>query len=84
LTQDGYLSITVYRNEAQKYYKDTLNDVEVVSSEQDILQMSFEHFPDAQIFTNKHILGTHLSYINYEVIKDKVIILFGLKQLYMD
>lgn len=66
------LAEIVNRNEAQKYYKDALNYVEVVSSEQDIHEMSFEHFLDPQLFINEHILGTHLSYVNYEVIKDKV------------
>jgi len=59
----------VDRNTAQKYYKDALENVKTVLTEQEIMQLPFEYFLNPQSFIEEHILGTDLSYENYDAIE---------------
>jgi hypothetical protein len=62
----------VHEYEIKKCYEDALKNVEIVFSEQDIMQMPLEHFLDPQSFIKEYILGTQISYVNYEIIKEKI------------
>jgi len=57
---------------ARKYYNEALDNVQKVLSEEEILKLPFEHFLEPQTFIDEYILGTHISYINYEVMKEKM------------
>ena len=60
------------RNKANKLYKEAISNIIEIHSEETIKQMTIEHFLDPQAFIDEHILGTHISYINYQLLCDKV------------
>lgn len=60
------------KEDAKKYYREALDNVQKVFSEEDIMKLPLEHFLEPQSFINEFILGTHISYINYEGIKKKL------------
>lgn len=53
---------------AKQMYEDALRNVIKVSSLEECQQMSTEQFLEPKAYINEHILGTHISSVNYKVI----------------
>ena len=58
--------------ESVKYYAEALKNIQVVYSKEDVMQFPIEHFLQPRSFINEHILGTHISYVNYKTLSDKI------------
>jgi hypothetical protein len=60
------------RIKARKYYTDALNNVIKINSEIDINNTPFTYFLEPCNFINENILGTHLTYVNFNEITEKI------------
>ena len=63
-----YLAELYTGSAAKQTYEDALRNVIKVSSLEECQQMSTEQFLEPKVYINEHILGTHISSVNYKVI----------------
>ena len=66
-----YLAELYTKNDAKKMYQKAITNIIKVHSAEEIAQMPVEQFVEPQNFINEHILGTHITYLNYETLIEK-------------
>lgn len=60
------------KEEAKKYYREALDNVQEIFLEENIMKLPLEHFLEPQSFINEFILGTHMIKARYDEIKEKL------------
>ena len=60
----------VDRQYASTYFKDALSNIEKVMSDEDINSMTVDDFVNIKNFIKEEIIGTHISYVNYNGLLD--------------
>lgn len=60
------------KTNALKLFNDAALHIRKVSSMEDLAQMTDEDLATSEAYINEHILGTHVSFVNYDILLDKI------------
>lgn len=70
-TNRRYLAELYAGDKAKEMYTEAMSNVVKVHSKSELEQMTIVQLVEPEAFINEHILGTHISYINYEILCDE-------------
>jgi len=67
-----FLAELYEKEQSKKMFNEALTNIVKVYSYHDIERMTVEHFVEPQTFINEHILGTHISIVNHEILLNRI------------